>query len=188
MSFWQRIWQRRGEATAEVLRLLAEPDDVRKVGALVEALGGGGRALRAAVEGALVRLLPRLRPHDAPLLTAEHRLTLNRALLGGGGVPLTLATLKAWEQVGDEACLPYVEKLAASEEKNMIQQRVRRAAQECLPFVHLRAEQARETNTLLRGSVEPRMAPELLLRPSSPPSVPADALRPAPEAEEAIAR
>ena len=86
-------------------------DDVRAIGPLAEALEFPDRDIRPIVRKALIHLLPRLKASDAALLNAGQRACLNRALWGGN-TELTLAILKAWEQVGDADAIPDVEQLA----------------------------------------------------------------------------
>ncbi len=90
---------------------LSQCDDVRAIGPLSEALEFQERDIRPLASRALIRLLPRLQASDASLLSAAQRSCLNRALTGSN-VALTLAILKAWEQVGDTAAIPAVQNLA----------------------------------------------------------------------------
>lgn len=156
-------------------RALAHYDDVRGVGLLTEVLGfKADRLLRADVEPALVRLLPRLQATDASLLSAEQRAVLNNILAGRSAssknTELTLAILRAMEQVGDEKALPVVTKLAAeggcSAQSRAV---VQNAAQECLPYLQSRVESKRVGEQLLRASSGDAgaTAPEQLLRPAS---------------------
>jgi hypothetical protein len=85
--------------------------------------------------------------------------------LGGKDRDLTLAILKAWEQVGDEKALPAVERLAAGTWDS----RVRAAADACLPALRQRAELARQRDTLLRPASAPGTGSEVLLRPAAGP-------------------
>jgi hypothetical protein len=123
------------------------------------------------VKRALIRLLPRLQSTDACLLLQRQRKALNQFLqfnesYGGADsylLPdLKIAVLRALEQVGDETVLPTVEKLA----KSAGNPTVRLAAQECLPFLQQRTEEARVQQTLLRAS-GPGASPEVLLRPTT---------------------
>ena len=90
---------------------IARFDDVRAVGPLAEALEFKDKHVVPMAEKALISLLPRLKASDAALLSPTQRQCLNRALKGKNPT-LTLAILKAWEQVGDTGAIAEVEKLA----------------------------------------------------------------------------
>jgi hypothetical protein len=64
--------------------------------------------------------------------------------------------------MGDERSLVPVERLA----KQMKDPQVQQAAQECLPFLQMRAQEKERALTLLRPS-EASPTPETLLRPTS---------------------
>lgn len=92
-------------------RAILEFDDLRIVGPLAEALDITEDTIGRLAEEELIRLLPRLKASDAHLLDPTQRACLNRALCRGN-TALTLAILKAWEQVGDTFALTTVERLA----------------------------------------------------------------------------
>lgn len=94
-----------------VAAAITQFDDVRALGPLAEVLEFRTEPIVPIAEKALIRLLPRLQAQDASLLSSAQRACLNRAL-EGGNTGLTLAILKAWEQVGDADALPIVERLA----------------------------------------------------------------------------
>lgn len=107
------------------------------------------------IKVALIRLLPRLQSTDANLLVPRQRSALNRFLRhdDSGRNPfynadLSVAILRALEQVGDETALPDVRNLA----KSAKDARVRSAAQECLPFLQQLVDHPHLENTLLRAS------------------------------------
>jgi hypothetical protein len=137
---------------------LARTDDVRMVGPLVDRLryGRKRRRTRRVVREALIRLLPKLRASDAGLLSAEQHRRLARTLghLGmlGRDVALQLAILGAYRQIGGIQALPVVERLAHNRSRSTNRQRVREAAEECLPFLRERAEHDRSRITLLRAA------------------------------------
>ena len=142
-------------------RLLRRIDDVRAIAPLLESLRFPPREITQTV---LIRLLRRLRAGDSSLLDGSPRTHLHGALkqatrrLFGTcfSIGYIVAVLKALEQIGDAAALPYVEFLAFSAR----QPDIRTAAQECLPFLRERAEQTGQT--LLRAAGTE--APEFLLR------------------------
>lgn len=80
---------------------------------------------------------------------------------------LILATLKALEQVGDEAAVPYVEQLALANPKSPAQYRIRESARECLPYLRSGAAQRQGSQTLLRASSsDAGQQTNVLLRPA----------------------
>lgn len=146
----------------EATKRLAQFDDVRAVGPLVDALGFQDKDTRNVAGEALVRLLPRLQASDASLLNVEQRRLLTRAL-DGKNQPLSLAILKALEQVGDEQSLPTVERLAKGLGPSALQQ----AARNCLPTLTMRVEHLRASAELLRAA-DGNMTPQgVLLRPAA---------------------
>lgn len=146
---------------------IARFDDVRAVGPLAEALEFKDKRVVPMAEQALIRLLPRLKASDAPLLSPEHRVYLNRALKGKKP-ELMLAILKAWEQVGDAGAIEEVEKIAAGRGRGGQIPRVVVAAQECLPFLRQSAERQQIGAQLLRPSDGNLTPSDVLLRPSMP--------------------
>jgi hypothetical protein len=152
----------------EAARKLAQHDDVRGIGPLAEALEWPDSDLQAVAVKALTRLLPRLQATDGTLLNAHQRGCLYRHLnFHTRSQPeFQLAILKALEQVGDAAAIPHVRKLAKRVALGRLQQQVRRAAQDCLPFLETRAEQRRVSQTLLRASSAAGTTPDMLLRPA----------------------
>jgi hypothetical protein len=138
--------------------------DVRTVGILAETLHYPDAALSAAMRSGLLRLLPRLQASDASLLNAEQRASLNRVLPTNDG-ELILAILRAWQQVGDGEAIHAVESLASGESAlAQRSQEIQQAAQDCLPYLRLRAERERIGGSLLRASEAPITDPDTLLR------------------------
>ncbi|HLK60665.1 MAG TPA: hypothetical protein VKU00_29145 [Chthonomonadaceae bacterium] len=172
----------------DAIEALTEWEDIRAVGALAEALdykdrymvtgtrNAGSRAeyrvdyqdgyIYDKIKACLIRLLPKLQSSDADLLSAEQRGSLYRAL-NGQDTQLSLAILKAFQQVGDLHALPVVEKLARGEGRTAQNIELQQAAQECLPFLIARIENEREQHQLLRASGSSAAAPDTLLRPAS---------------------
>jgi hypothetical protein len=152
---------------------IAKSGDVRMVGPLVEAYSALNLSQEnRPVREALTVLLPRLQASDARVLTEEHRQMLNR-VLGSSALSyskennrLIIAILKAYEQVGDESALPFVERLAKGE-KAGVNREVREAAQACLPFLQERAERERASSELLRAASASDTPSDVLLRPAA---------------------
>jgi HEAT repeat protein len=142
--------------------LLSYAGDVRMVGAFAFYLSDRNKGIRVAAANALKKLLPRVQASDKQYITQEEMDTLIRAL-GGKDHLLTIAILRALEQVGDEKALPKVERLAEDGSKPL---EVHRAAEACLPYLRLRAQQAEQAQTLLRAASSTAVAPDTLLRPA----------------------
>jgi hypothetical protein len=130
---------------------------------------------------ALLRLLPQLRAGDADDWTPEQRQALCRIFdTPISYFELTLAVLKALEQIGDERDLPAVRKLAdmktdgnlwtkpfkvSKQEAAERARLIRQAAEGCLPYLEIRAEEKKQAQTLLRASeASNTAASETLLR------------------------
>jgi hypothetical protein len=147
---------------------LVNAEDLRIVGPLAEMVvfqsGGGASAMASYL---LTRLLPRLQASDAGLLNANQRACLYRSLTTVTNNPdYLIAALKALEQIGDGEALPAVERLAEGRQRTAGAERVQAAARECLPYLRLRADKARASQTLLRASSASDTPPKLLLRPA----------------------
>jgi hypothetical protein len=184
---------------------LARLEDVSAIGGLVETLAFGHDSTgHAPAREALIRLLPQLKASDRDVLT-EGQIALLRATLGtspyvtgnlfsglsrrlDAHTRLQIAILKAFEQVGDSHSLPVISRLA----KHASNPQVRAAAEECLPFVRARVDQARVSQTLLRAADASGTAPDTLLRPAhgGHATVPAELVRPGtgPDAEHEVSR
>ncbi len=154
-------------AQTEAARKLAAHDDVRGVGKLAEALEWPDEATRQIAASALARLLPRLNFSDANLLDARQRAILYKTLRlrdANYSGELQIAILTALQQIGDEEAVPVVQRLAHGLAFSPRQKRVRKAAEECLPFLKDRASLTRASQTLLRASSSSEQASQALLR------------------------
>jgi HEAT repeat protein len=150
------------------VRALGATTDARLIGALAACLSDTDRTVRNAATAALKKLLPQVKAGDKQHIAPAEMDALIREL-NGSDAPLTIAILRAFEQIGDERALPEVEWLAMgnADLDSDVPAEVRRAAQECLPFLRLRAEQAEQARTLLRASTPTdAAAPDMLLRPA----------------------
>jgi len=163
---------------------LAGYDDKRGVGRLAEALEFGEKRLQADIEGALIRLLPRLTASDHALLTPEQRRCLDRAIVKPKQARLAMAALDAYEQVGDRDSVAVVERMAEGRARGLDPGLAARAA-EVLPAMRNAAELVAAAQTLLRPADS--VADDMLLRPAlGAPDGPAGTLlRPAELDEEA---
>lgn len=151
------------------MKELAHTDDVRAVGQLVEMFEILKQPDQTFAKTALIRLFPRLKMEDAPLLEESQRAVLRRYLAGssvlfvGREPDLIVAILKAYEQVGDGNDLLVVEKLAHGKGLGA-DNRVQAAALACLPHLQQRIEQIQNPQTLLRASSNSEAPAETLLR------------------------
>jgi hypothetical protein len=147
--------------------VIARFNDVRAVGPLTEALEFKDPDTVQIATKALISLLPRLKASDAPLLSPTHRHSLNKALQGKN-TELTLAILKAWEQVGDAGAVSEVEKLVEGRGRGGRISKVVEAAKDCLPFLRQSAERQQIGSQLLRPSDGNLTPSDVLLRPAMP--------------------
>jgi len=153
----------------DAARKLAKHNDVRGVGRLAEALEWPDPDIKIVAARALTRILPRLCATDAGLLSSGQRTILYRRLSSCHSderSDLQIAILKALQQVGDEAAVPHVERLAGPSALGFRQKQVQQAAIDCLPFLIDRAAQLRVSQSLLRASSATPSATDGLLRPA----------------------
>jgi hypothetical protein len=155
-------------------RGLAELEDIRAIGFLVEMLESKDAAERRVTTGALCKLLPKLRASDSHLLNASQRKILDRALKKaafGNDAAFALMILKAYAQIGDETALETVESIAnVPAENRKVLSLVVEEARNCLPALKERVEHTRASQTLLRPSSAAdalSSAAETLLRPAT---------------------
>jgi hypothetical protein len=184
-SFLERLffWQKpRREQFQETLSAIENGrSDARYVQILLEALQWNKKAHEQA-ERALIQLLPRLQSRDAHILDWSQRKLLYRYLaLSTPNRELTLSLLKSLENVGDSTACDNVQYLAQATSHTADEQVIIRAAQICLPILEERAKQVMQAGTLLRSSGPPRHLDDLLLQPSSPPSILSSTARTGPE-------
>lgn len=157
--------------------ILEHTEDLKLIGPAISMYirPDGPLRTRIALGKTLCRLLPQLRSSHAALFTGSQKQDLLRLLSIGAStdnadeksviVSVTLQTLKALEQIGDESAIPAVQNLASPIlNQNMM---VRQAASECLEYLRLNAGKQREMQTLLRASAATTAAPDTLLRPAS---------------------
>lgn len=168
--------------------LLSTVEDTRFLGPILTILGEpylGDEEIEFSwkpnLEAALKRILPRVRPEQASLLT-ERQKSMLLVLLSMPyiDVELTLCTLSALSQIGDARALSTVQRLADANAITPKTRKVRDAARACLEHIRLRVELARQSQTLLRASCLDPDPPEQLLRPmiTYPTTPPEQLLRP----------
>jgi hypothetical protein len=166
--------QRRAER--KLRHLYQQLEDKRLIGVLIDASVGNGESARIA-RVTLTRLLPTLTPSDPILLTEEQRRKLYRSLTEWSP-PMrnyhdalqlqndyTVAALKALQQMGYEDSIPTVTELTCSSSD-----RIRNAANACLPSLQTNQENARNRQILLRAAMPAPLenTPDTLLRASAP--------------------
>ena len=173
----------------DAIHILAGLEDFRAVGFYIDALEFQDQfkdsKTRSIAANRLIHLLPHLRATDAHLLTDDHRKRLYRHL-SSGNKQLTLAILKALEQIGASSALPYVEKIAAGKGAGLWSHLIEKAAKDCLPYLQERARQESTRQTLLRAADTTGATAETLLRSANetPESDPTQLLRVATRNEE----
>ena len=151
-------------------RRLAKIDDVRCIGRLAEVLEWPDEMEKDVATSALSRLLPKVRASDKIFQTPQQRMNLNRMLTLKNArrhAGFLVDLLKALEQIGDETSLPFVQQLASATPATAQQRRVCDAARECLPYLELRSDLSRDSQTLLRASSALNVNADHLVRPAS---------------------
>jgi len=158
-------------AQVEAIHVLATLDDVRTVGPLLEALEWRDLAtfsgVRTTAARALYRLLPRLQPEHADLLTNRQRACLYRLLRhhpSDDQTDLIVALLGAVAQVGDARALAQLERMTRDIGGPLPRQRVRLTAQATLTQLRQRLDHT--PGNLLRAASE-AVSPNVLLRPAT---------------------
>lgn len=119
------------------------PFDLRWVGPLAQAINSPHSRVQGVSTQILSHLLPHLRPADAGLLNAQQRAALNQRLIENKGrdSDLNVAILAAWENVGDQESVAYVDRLAHGRAWQGGQRQVQEAARKCLPQLEKRLEE-----------------------------------------------
>lgn len=132
---------------------LADVDDAEAVGPMLDCLAMSDDALPAIT--ILTRILPRLQPGDADLLNNSQRATLYRHIepfsLTDSNVDFAHVALEAIEIVGDAKAIPCLERLIASKRDDVVTERLKTTARECLEVVRARLKED-AGRTLLRPS------------------------------------
>ncbi len=145
---------------------LIHANDLTVLGALAEAasvaeLSGGSAAV------ALTPLLNTVRANHAELVDDAFFDHIGRAInIHTNNKTFVFAALHALEQVGDERSLASVKKLADRARKRRDWRSIAEAAQHCMEFLQLRAEQTEATTMLLRASSASEYGVDMLVRPA----------------------
>jgi hypothetical protein len=155
------------------IKRLANLNDVRAIGPLADVLSFTDAESRAIARDALVEILPRLKATDSSRLDTQRRSNLG-IVLKGQDIPLMMALLKAYQQIGDERDLPFVERLLEDVSRGGNPGRaypsavpqILQAVLDCLPFIEARTQYKQARQTLLRASGQPPETPNELLRPT----------------------
>jgi hypothetical protein len=160
-------------ARHSLLQVIETAEDPRFVGTALVLLAEHGQnaTVRKSVLSALSRLLPRFRADQSDLLTpAQHKALLMRLTEPYKNPELSIRILQALQQIGNESAIPVVSKITANWKPKAHQQQVVEAARHCLPYLEVRAEQAKQSQTLLRPSsafAAGAVSSEALLRPAT---------------------
>ncbi len=177
-----KVTDERARKRRQAVSALSRISDKRAVNVLALAYHSGDDSTRKVAGEALVRLLPMMTASDARLVDDRGMAALisilNRRHMNSA---LMVAVLKALQQIGDARAIPAVEKLRTMPRPmNAIAhyadlwfragmgselRKVTDAAEECLPYLRMRAEQERLRSTLLRPAERPDNDKDILLRP-----------------------
>lgn len=163
----------------QIIEQLSRCDRVEAIGPLLSGLGLPSKAFQDVVMNALLALLPRVKSGDVVFLSDDGLLKLYE-IVKSANHPLArtlseqyddllVAILRAIGEVGDERVWEAVLNLATRDVTTDSQERIRQAAQECLPRLRERIErleQERVGQHLLRPSNAPEALAEVLVRPA----------------------
>jgi len=168
-AFYHKWYPSKREEAA--IRQLATSEDPRAINSLWEALRFSKRGIRRAVLAALTSLFPRMENGNVAQLTKRNRADLYEVLRRGRSLvygdaqqaDLLVVALKGAAQLGDEAVMPVMERLAAQQANTEEQERIKQTAEECLLALRDRVTKAK----LLRPARQPGEPDATLLRPAS---------------------
>jgi hypothetical protein len=158
-------WRRKKSAVEK----LANQQDLWAVGPLADMLASPDSHARTIASRGLAVLLPQLKASDGALLNNSQRENLRRAFTLWH-LPLALAVLKAYQQIGDERDVGTVRGLLQADDSRECIARhpaVREAAYECLPFLLEKSKLSYGRQILLRPAEQPPTPTAELLRPAS---------------------
>jgi hypothetical protein len=147
--------------------------DVRAIGVMLNAVQNMGSPHPEPFTKPLTHLLPQLKASDASLLDAHQRAILYSSIgkdssyVAGTDAEKTayrLTALQAIEQIGDEKAIKPLKKIVADGSES---DEILKAAHFALDVVKQRAEQTKESTTLLRAS-DDTAADSTLFKPAMP--------------------
>ncbi len=153
-------------ASQKLLHSLTRYQDLRLIAPLMDI---AATALNSGSTAAIVLtpLLKKIGTADAALLPPATRNQLNTALYNHyANQEFVLAAFSALEKVGDEASLEAVRKAADRAGGRPRGEALREAAETCLAALSLRAEEHKQSQTLLRASSPNAGGSNSLLRPT----------------------
>ena len=152
----------------QIARALAQLNDTRVVGPLAEALDYADTSTRPALMAAIHRLMPQLDSDTARALTIGQRSALYHLLeegqnhRGARDADLSVALLRIPILAEDAQALGVVERVAAA----AVIPEVAQAAAQTAEQLRGIAQRLQVSQSLLRGSIAPTTAPDMLLRPA----------------------
>ncbi len=154
-------------AGRRVSELLSEVNDVRFIAPMLRLEFAQEHVGVKGLRGAIKRLLPQIRADHAPLWSKEDKAALLLPLKHPNhDKELTLACLKALEQVGDASAIPAVRRLHEKMYPAKWKEGIALAAQECLLYLESNTGRFQQAETLLRASEPAATRPDILLRPA----------------------
>lgn len=161
------IWRPdENRALHDVISLLVELDDVRGLGALIEAADNGD--VYDSVAPALVRLLPRLSSATAARLSPRQSDALCR-MTHSGSYDVRVAALEAVARTGDASALPALRHAAQHRGHRRGASQLQATAIRCLEQLRERLAADEANRTLMRPAEAPGEPCQALLRPLSGP-------------------
>ena len=166
------------KANKQIRTLLSEVEDARFIAPILRLLFGLSNDEAKELRTAVKRLLPQIRADHAQTWNKEDKAALLLPLKNpDNDKELTIACLKALEQVGDASAIPAVKKLLPKMYPAQWKEGIALAAQECLFYLESNTGRFQQAETLLRAS-ETATRPDILLRPaqSAPDTTPAEQL------------
>ena len=188
-SFIKPYYRRKKNFTAT----LAENYSIEEIAPLIRTIKAQNTSVSALAKKKLTELLPAVKASDSGSIGVEERKILMRQLCIPPNDPgyrdpmelfskeaykreleFRLSILKALEQIGGMQEVEAVERVARGQisalSASKFPDEIRKAAQDCLPYLKARSEEQRDASQLLRASSVNDLSGDALLRPASSPS------------------
>jgi hypothetical protein len=146
------------------VNVLAQMDDPRTLGPLIEGLSVPYPIIQTACAGAIQRIAPHIQAEDAAALNTTHFAALHRYLTNCNPereAAFICTILGLVETLEDVSALPVVTKLAA---RAVDQHEVHEAAVRCTETLETCMARNMTVETLLRPTTSPSASPDTLLR------------------------